>query len=320
MAMRTTLITLNLALLLLIAGCASTGSKGDPPKEPQPVPPTETPEPRDTPEDPPDPADPTQPAMTPTEQPVPDTSAQEGTAGEENRFPDPEPTDELDLPGDAMPVPPDSLRGTGLSAAAPAEPPLLEDGWMVQILALTDRKAVNSAYTNLKIRLSEMPLHLRFVQDRYILLAGGYAERAPADSLRGLLIAEGYEDAFVVEAPVVADSAGAGEQKQAEQAQTSGQGAGEDEQKPAATAEGYRVQIMSLGSRTAAEQQARMAERRTGKPVYVEQVDGVYKLRLGDFTGREQAGLEADRIESLGYEGAFVVSSTVNVSTADASK
>lgn len=245
------------------------------------------------------------------------TPADPGTTGAEKTYPEPTPNDELELPSNAMPSSGGAFEATEVTPAADAEPPELVDGWKVQVLSLTDRKAVNSAYTDLKLRLKGFPMHLRYADDRYVLLAGGYPDRAPADSLRDLLHAQGYPDAFVVEAPVVADSLDAtAETEPATEAE-----AADPTEKPAmATSDGWRIQIMSLGSRTGAEQEAKKAEVRIGQPVYIAEVDGMYKLRVGDFTDEPSARLEQQRIGTLGFEGSFLVTDTVNVSGEGASK
>jgi hypothetical protein len=300
--MNRTFLVLLLATAILVAGCASI--------EPAVKPKQTTPVLKLKEESKGQAADTAKTADEPektkaVQKPVP---AEEGTTGAEPIYEPPTPTDDLTLPDDAMPGDPDSLKKKDLAeAASEAMPPELMDGWKVQVLSLQERKAVNEAYARLKLQLSDLPMHLRYVEGRYILLAGNYGDRSGADSLKAMLVEQGYGDAFVIEAPVVEDST------ESKEEMTSGGGM-EQEAETSATAEGWRIQIMSLGSRTAAEQEARKAEVKIGRPVYIVESQGMYKLHVGDFTEEDIARVERSRIESKGFQGSFLVTATVNVS------
>ncbi len=230
---------------------------------------------------------------------------------------EPTPTDELSLPEEAYPLPPDSLNKEGFipngGPQAPGEePPELGKGWKVQVGSYTDKQVVNAADAELKMRLPGLPVHLRYLEDHYILLVGNYIQRESADSLRDVLRDKGYSDAFVVQAPVVV---GPGGEKSDTSAVSSEQlKADTSSAAPApVTAPGFRIQVMSVSTQAAAEQEAKQAEARTGLRAYIVEVDGVYKVRLGDFTAKMDANSRLDRLATLGYPGAFIVEETVNV-------
>lgn len=229
---------------------------------------------------------------------------------------EPTPVDDLSLPEDALPAPPDTLDKSGFipnsGPQAPGlEPPQLEEGWKVQVGSFTDKQMVNTADAELKLKHPDLPVHLRYLEDHYILLAGNFIKRESADSLRDVLRSAGYADAFVVEAPVVAGPGG-------EQTDTTAteKTAKADTLKAAPVMKavpGFRIQVMSLSTRTAAEIEAKRAEVRTGMKAYIAEVDSAYKVRLGDFTKKLDANSKLDWLATQGYAGAFIVVETVNV-------
>ncbi|MFH0882195.1 MAG: SPOR domain-containing protein, partial [bacterium] len=212
---------------------------------------------------------------------------------------EPTPVDDLALPEDAFPQLPDSLDKKGfIPSSGPQQPgqppPTLGEGWKVQVGSYTDKQVVNAADAEVKMKHPDLPVHLRYLEDHYILLVGNFIQKESADSLRDILRAGGYTDAFVVQAPVItgpgneeADSSTVPAPAETDTVMS------EPVQK---TVPGFRIQVMSVGSRTAAEQEAKKAEVRTGFRAYIAEVDGVYKVRLGNFTAKLDANSRLDRL------------------------
>ena len=74
---------------------------------------------------------------------------------------------------------------------------------------------------------------------------------------------------------------------------------------------GYRVQVYAFSSQESAENAAAQVRIQVSEPVYVEFVDGLYKVRVGDFTSRIQAETVRDRLRSMGYPDAFLVETSI---------
>lgn len=220
----------------------------------------------------------------------------------------PTPVDTLSFPMDAAPPPPDTLVKTPIvktEGDSTLIPPALGEGWKVQVASYTDKETVNGVHVELKQRLTDYPVHLRYLEGRYIILVGNFIQREPADSLRDVLTAEGFPDAFVVQSPVVVHhDSGKVDTTTSLDAPAS---------KEVGTVKGWRIQVMSLSSRTSAEQESRKATVKTGMSAYIVETDGMYKIRLGDFTDESFARLEMARIASVGFAGAFLVTDSVNV-------
>lgn len=87
---------------------------------------------------------------------------------------------------------------------------------------------------------------------------------------------------------------------------------GAAEPDPASPAPGYRVQIFAARDQATAEGVARRLEERVAdQPVYVEEDDAWFKVRVGDFTTREEAeGLRA-RLIGMGYAEAWTARTTI---------
>ncbi len=77
------------------------------------------------------------------------------------------------------------------------------------------------------------------------------------------------------------------------------------------TMDGYRVQVMASGSEEAAQSVRSAVSARIGTPAYVDHVDGVYKVRVGDCPTREAAEALRDRCREAGYGDAWIVSGTI---------
>jgi hypothetical protein len=76
-------------------------------------------------------------------------------------------------------------------------------------------------------------------------------------------------------------------------------------------APGYRVQIFASGNRLSAETVRRVAAEVMDVPAYLEMVDGVYKVRMGDCRSRPEAEDLLQRCREAGYSDAWIVSSMV---------
>lgn len=79
---------------------------------------------------------------------------------------------------------------------------------------------------------------------------------------------------------------------------------------PSAYGIGYRVQIFASSERSAAESLKVKAEGETGLQVYIEYEDGYYKVRVGDFSSRDEAAVARARLSEL-YPDCWIVSTTI---------
>ena len=77
------------------------------------------------------------------------------------------------------------------------------------------------------------------------------------------------------------------------------------------TMDGYRVQVMASGNEEAAQSVRSAVASRLGAPAYVDFVDGVYKVRVGDCPTRADAEALRDRCREAGYGDAWIVSGKV---------
>ncbi len=78
---------------------------------------------------------------------------------------------------------------------------------------------------------------------------------------------------------------------------------------------GFRVQIFAFSSKERAEKAKQEAEQVLSLPVYIEYdptIDGPYKVRVGDFTTREEAEKYKEKLRQEGYPDAFVVETQIN--------
>ena len=77
------------------------------------------------------------------------------------------------------------------------------------------------------------------------------------------------------------------------------------------TGPGYRVQVFASGERDAARTFEMEVEVRMGVATYLEHLDGMYKVRVGDCRTREQAEELRDQCRRAGYTDAWIVSTDI---------
>ena len=111
-------------------------------------------------------------------------------------------------------------------------------------------------------------------------------EEAPVES--GALVVEGVETVEDLRVEDVADSGGAG----------------------------FRVQVFASGDPDAAKGLEGEVEARLGVAAYVEHLDGMYKVRVGDCRTRAEAEALRRRCWLAGYGDAWIVASRINVNGA----
>ena len=78
-----------------------------------------------------------------------------------------------------------------------------------------------------------------------------------------------------------------------------------------ATADGYRVQIFAGSSEDNARELALEAESALGVPVYVNHVDGYWKVRVGDCRTRAEAETLRNRARNAGYADCWIAADTI---------
>lgn len=81
------------------------------------------------------------------------------------------------------------------------------------------------------------------------------------------------------------------------------------------TMQGYRVQVLASGSKESADALRSQVESKVGTTAYVELVDGVYKVRVGDCPSRGEAEALLERCRNAGFQDAWIVSCTVFMPT-----
>lgn len=84
------------------------------------------------------------------------------------------------------------------------------------------------------------------------------------------------------------------------------------------TLDGYRVQLFASIKREAAEEARRVAEAKLGMVVYVEVIERMYKVRVGDCLTRECAEGIQHRCREAGYPDAWIVGTQVHRDRAEA--
>jgi len=77
------------------------------------------------------------------------------------------------------------------------------------------------------------------------------------------------------------------------------------------TVDGFRVQVFASQSQDVAEAARRTAAARLGIPAYLEFVDGLYKVRVGDCRTREEAEGVLATCRSVFYKDAWIVETQV---------
>jgi len=80
---------------------------------------------------------------------------------------------------------------------------------------------------------------------------------------------------------------------------------------PPTTVDGFRVQLFASVSRDTAENARKAAEERLGMRAYVDLVEGMYKVRVGDCRTREQAETVLRRCQERYYQDAWIVACPV---------
>jgi len=79
------------------------------------------------------------------------------------------------------------------------------------------------------------------------------------------------------------------------------------------TADGFRIQIFASADRDVAENARNVAASRLNMPAYLDLDAGVYKVRIGDYVTRDQAGAALPSVRGQFYPDAWVVPARVNV-------
>jgi hypothetical protein len=77
------------------------------------------------------------------------------------------------------------------------------------------------------------------------------------------------------------------------------------------TADGFRVQLFAGASEDNARKVAREAESALGVPVYVNYMDGYWKVRAGDCRTRAEAETLRNRARNAGYADCWIAADTV---------
>jgi hypothetical protein len=80
---------------------------------------------------------------------------------------------------------------------------------------------------------------------------------------------------------------------------------------PPKTIDGFRVQVFVSVTEQVAEGARRAAEERLGVPAYVEWLEGMYKVRVGDCATREEATVLLRRCRETYYSDAYIVEAQV---------
>ncbi|UCH82655.1 MAG: SPOR domain-containing protein [Candidatus Latescibacterota bacterium] len=86
------------------------------------------------------------------------------------------------------------------------------------------------------------------------------------------------------------------------------------------TMQGYRVQLLAAGSEASAQEVRAIAASKLGVSAYVDMVDGVYKVRVGDCPTREQAEALVERCRGAGYSDAWIVSCMILIPNATSAR
>ena len=81
----------------------------------------------------------------------------------------------------------------------------------------------------------------------------------------------------------------------------------------AATADGFRIQVFASGSAEKAESVRQAVEIRLQEPAYVAIDAGVFRVRVGDCTTRQQAEAVLKKCRDAGYSDAWIATTKVNL-------
>jgi len=90
---------------------------------------------------------------------------------------------------------------------------------------------------------------------------------------------------------------------------------------PAGTARdtmaGYRIQVFASGNDAAARSVKEAVEVAVGIPAYIELVEGVYKVRVGDCPSRPEAEALLEKCRAAGYGDAWIATTQILVPRKD---
>ncbi|MBD3423076.1 MAG: hypothetical protein GF417_01370 [Candidatus Latescibacteria bacterium] len=73
---------------------------------------------------------------------------------------------------------------------------------------------------------------------------------------------------------------------------------------------GYRVQVFASGELKKAKEVKQSAAEKTSHKVYIEYENGMYKVRIGDFSSREEAALVRQKLRSF-YPDSWITETTI---------
>jgi hypothetical protein len=79
------------------------------------------------------------------------------------------------------------------------------------------------------------------------------------------------------------------------------------------TADGFRIQVFASADRDVAQNARTVAASRLNMPAYLDLDAGVYKVRVGDYVTRDQAGAALPTVRGRFYPDAWVVPARINV-------
>ena len=166
------------------------------------------------------------------------------------------------------------------------------DGYRVQVAAVLDRTRAEALRSQARERIQEL-VYVHHDQDTglYKIHVGNCRTPGHADRLRTEVKARGYREAFIVRTRIEVASA-----------------------PPVRTAPvlGFRVQVFSASSRQAADEAQARARKALGRSdVYVEFEPPFFKIRVGNFATRDEAGALIAHAKKQGYETPFPVQTQI---------
>ncbi len=185
------------------------------------------------------------------------------------------------------------------------EPPRLRQvqGYRVQIFAGID--SLNAAAT--KYRAAAMVADSTYLipgENLYKVLVGDYPYRAEADRMKLTMRDEGFSGAWVVETMVNApiDTAAATRQSADTSRQTVTEQPAGDE-----TPARFKIQLFVTSDETRAMTLVSELRDQFTQPAYYEKSGGVYKVFIGRFGNRNEAGQFLEQVRAAGYGDAWLV-------------
>ena len=167
-------------------------------------------------------------------------------------------------------------------AIPPAEVSQIE-GFRVQVAALRDHNRAEALREQIQ-RDAQVLTYIHLDEDiqLYKIQAGNSRTPESAETLRDAIRALGFPEAYVVRAQIA-------------------------DVQPQATS-GFRVQIFSSSTRRSAENvqmEARIQLSR--EDVFIDFESPYFKVRVGNFQTRNEAGVSLEEVKRKGYETAFIV-------------